>query len=45
MRSDVNPRNMAEAAVDALVMKMSERSQAELLAGIKDMAEGGGRPL
>ncbi|MBP1136394.1 uncharacterized protein YndB with AHSA1/START domain [Arthrobacter sp. PvP023] len=41
MRSDVVPRNMAEAAVDSLVMKMSERSQAELLAGIKATAEAG----
>lgn len=41
MRSDVVPRNMAEAAVDSLVMKMSERSQAELLAGIKATAETG----
>lgn len=39
MRSDVVPRNMAEAAVDALVIKMSEHSQAEQLAGIKAKAE------
>ncbi|MDP9888362.1 SRPBCC family protein [Pseudarthrobacter enclensis] len=39
MRSDVVPRNMAEAAVDALAIKMSERSQAEELAGIKARAE------
>ena len=39
MRSDVVPRNMADAAVDALVIKMSERSQAELLASIKARAE------
>lgn len=39
MRSDVVPRNMAEAAVDSLVIKMSERSQAELLASIKASAE------
>ncbi|WP_457948855.1 SRPBCC family protein [Pseudarthrobacter sp. alpha12b] len=45
MRSDTVPRNMAEAAVDALVMKMSERSQAELLAGIKAAAEAGGGSL
>lgn len=39
MRSDVVPRNMAEAAVDALVMKMGERGQTELLASIKATAE------
>ncbi|GGH90352.1 SRPBCC family protein [Arthrobacter liuii] len=39
MRSDTVPRNMAEAAVDALVIKMTERSQAEMLAGIKARAE------
>jgi len=39
MRSDTVPRNMAEAAVDALVIKLSERSQAEELAGIKAKAE------
>lgn len=41
MRSDVVPRNMAEAAVDSLAIKMSERSQAELLANIKATAEAG----
>jgi uncharacterized protein YndB with AHSA1/START domain len=39
MRSDVVPRNMAEAAVDALVIKLTEHSQAEELAGIKAKAE------
>ncbi|UUL76094.1 SRPBCC family protein [Pseudarthrobacter sp. Fe7] len=39
IRSDTVPRNMAEAAVDALVIKMSERGQAEQLAGIKAKAE------
>ncbi|TQJ58000.1 uncharacterized protein YndB with AHSA1/START domain [Arthrobacter sp. SLBN-83] len=39
MRSDVVPRNIADAAVDALVIKLSERSQAEELAGIKAKAE------
>jgi len=43
MRSDVIPRNMAEAAVDALVMKISERSQTELLASIKATAEAQAR--
>lgn len=43
MRSDVVPRNMAEAAVDALVMKISERSQTELLASIKATAEAQAR--
>ncbi len=43
MRSDVVPRNMAEAAVDALVIKMSERSQTELLASIKATAEAEAR--
>ncbi|WP_413248377.1 SRPBCC family protein [Sinomonas flava] len=33
------PRNWAEAAVDSLVMKMSERSQKDLLANIKATAE------
>lgn len=42
MRSDVVPGNWAEAAVDSLVMKMSERSQAELLASIKATAEASG---
>jgi len=41
MRSDIVPRNMAEAAVDSLVMKLSEHSQAEVLAGIKETAEAG----
>lgn len=40
MRSDVVPSNWADAAVDSLVMKLSERSQEELLAGIKAKAEG-----
>lgn len=39
MRSDTVPRNMAEAAVDALVIKMSERGQSGILAGIKEAAE------
>ncbi|GAB2764777.1 hypothetical protein GCM10027090_38840 [Sinomonas soli] len=41
MRSDVLPANWADAAVDSLVIKMSERSQEELLAGIKAKAEAG----
>lgn len=39
IRSDTVPRNMAEAAVDALIIKMSERGQAQQLAGIKAKAE------
>ncbi|MBT1001750.1 SRPBCC family protein [Paenarthrobacter sp. DKR-5] len=42
MRSDVVPANWAEAAVDSLVIKMSEHSQADLLASIKTFAEAGG---
>lgn len=42
MRSDVVPANGAEAAVDSLVIKMSEHSQADLLASIKTFAEAGG---
>lgn len=38
-RCDVVPSNWADAAVDALVMKMSERGQAELLQRIKEAAE------
>ncbi|MDQ0258754.1 uncharacterized protein YndB with AHSA1/START domain [Sinomonas atrocyanea] len=41
MRSDVVPANWADAAVDSLVIKMSEGSQEELLAGIKAKAEAG----
>ena len=44
MRSDVVPSNWAEAAVDSLVIKMSERSQADELAGIKAAAEAGSVP-
>jgi hypothetical protein len=40
IRSDTFPRNMAEAAVDALIIKMSEHGQAEQLAAIKARAEG-----
>ena len=43
MRSDVVPANWAEAAVDSLVIKISERSQTELLASIKATAESGGK--
>lgn len=39
IRSDVIPANWAEAAVDSLVTKMSERSQSDVLAGIKTRAE------
>lgn len=42
MRSDVVPANWAEAAVDSLVIKISERSQVELLARIKATAEATG---
>lgn len=41
MQSDVVPANWAEAAVDSLAIKISERSMAELLAGIKATAEAG----
>ncbi|WP_237393843.1 hypothetical protein [Pseudarthrobacter sp. ATCC 49987] len=43
MRSDVVPANWAEAAVDSLVIKISERSQDELLARIKATTEAIGR--
>lgn len=42
MRSEVVPANWGEAAVDSLVIKMSEHSQARLLASIKAAAEAGG---
>ncbi|MDQ4488785.1 SRPBCC family protein [Sinomonas sp. ASV486] len=38
---EVLPSNWADAAVDSLVMKMSERSQTELLEKIKATAEAG----
>lgn len=41
MRSDVIPSNWADAAVDSLAIKLTERSQEELLAGIKAKAEAG----
>lgn len=45
IRSDTVPRNMAEAAVDALVIKMSERGQSQQLAGMKAQAERRTGPL